>query len=121
LIAYRDRRPAIVRDIADVHTLARDYGGEHLNTRIRDEAMTVLADGRVALADVGAWLLGRDIAHTFDPASVATMTEVLAEVDDGYSDLIDDVVRQGGMGDDEGVREQAAACFRALRHGMANE
>ena len=119
VIAYGDRRPAILRDIGDVYHLARSHPWERAGEATIDaDAETVLRVGEIGFAHLGAYVLGREMASAFDTASRLRIADLLAEADDLWSDLMEHVVRQNPGSGEESDREIVSACMRALRTGI---
>jgi predicted nucleotidyltransferase len=119
LIAYGDRRPAVLRDIRDLYHLARTHPWERGGEPTLDgDAQTALRDGVVDFGDLGAYTLGQEVAAAFDLAARRHMADLLAEADDPWSDLVEHVVRQQPGSADERDRQVVGASFRALRIGL---
>lgn len=122
LIAYGDRRPAILRDIRDLYHLARSHPWEHAGeATIDDDATATLGVGEIGFADLGAYVLGREVAAAFDVGIRRRMTDILAEADDSWSDLIEHVAREQPGRSEESDREIIRACLLALRSGIGRE
>lgn len=122
LIAYGDRRPTILRDIRDLYHLARSHPWEYAGeTTIDDDAATALGAGEIGFADLGAYVLGREVAAAFDVGIRRPMMAILAEADDLWSDLIEHLVREHPGRSEESDREIIRASLLALRSGIGQE
>lgn len=121
LLAYGDRRPAILRDIRDLHHLARSHAWDDGEGRIDAVAETALHAGVVGFGEVGAYVLGRAIAAAFASAPLVRMGDLLVGADDPWSDVVEHVVRERRGPIEERDRELVCACLGALRSGIAGK
>jgi len=114
LLAYRNRRPAITRDIADTDAILKGAEVEVPSERIESEALDQLYSGEVTFGEVGAFLLGRDVSQSFPPDALVSISELLDELDDPASILRRDLERLPS------VHDRAAERIGALRLGLAD-
>jgi predicted nucleotidyltransferase len=118
LVAYGDRRPTEVRDIRDVHHVAREsaWPDPAAFDHIAEEAVR---DGRVTFADLGAFQLGRIVAAAFGPTVCPRLLDVLSDAHDPWSQTVTHVVKASHAVAEEDVRSPIANCLGALRAGIA--
>ena len=121
LLAYRDRRPGIIRDIGDVHSLLRDAESSVSDERVAAEALDRLGseeDEGLSYSEVGAYLLGRDVGRAFPEEARHPMLTILREADDSDGRASGDVLRSAGGR--ALSRETVVARLRALRMGVVD-
>jgi predicted nucleotidyltransferase len=112
LLAFRSRRPAITRDVGDVHTILRDAAVA--DERVAAEGFERLAAEDVGYGEIGAYLLGRDIGRMFSAQIVHAMVTLLDEVTTEESKLVADVLRSPHRS----RRDLVIDRFAALRLGI---
>ena len=118
LLAYVSRRPAIQRDIVDVHSILRGVESCGSDERIAEEALERLASEEVSFSEVGAYLLGRDVGRMFSEADRETMRTLLLEAETPEDPVLTDVLRSSSS---SGVRQEiVAARLIALRFGIVD-
>lgn len=116
VLAYRDRRPNIVRDIQDVHAMLHQAENCVPPDRITSEALERLDSEEVAFPEVGAYILGRDVGKTFQDQDLAPMNALLATVGEADDQTVGDVLRST-----DGAyvtRETVVDRLRAFRLGI---
>ena len=115
-LAYRSRRPGTTRDIGDAHRLIVEVEDTVDDARIEAEALDRLTTGSVSIGEVGAYLLGRDVARAFDADDTADLRGLLDEASDEASRMIPDILRAP---DSAGVaRERVLERFAAFQAGI---
>lgn len=119
LVAFGDRRPAEVRDLQDVHHVARGFpwdpglGFDRL-------AEVAVREGVIAFRDLGAFLLGRAVRGVFDAEACGRMAHVLVDAGDPWSDLVSCIARQQRVVAEEQDRLPVSECLVALRAGLTS-
>jgi predicted nucleotidyltransferase len=116
LLAYRDRRPAIVRDIQDVHAMLRQAEDCVSPDRIAADALLRLKSDDVAYPEIGAYILGHDVGKTFDGRDAALMEALLASGEELADRMVGDVVRSSDG--PRMTRELVTDRLRAFRLGI---
>lgn len=118
LIAYGDRRPAVLRDIGDLLHIAKVHPWSATIAAIDPEAERALKAGDVSIADLGAFVLGLRMAAAFDDVALDLMRRLLVEANDPYADLIEHALRQTPGPIDDRDREVICNCVQALARGL---
>jgi len=116
LLAYRDRRPEIVRDIQDVHSLLREAEEVVPDERILGEGLARLESEEVGFGEVAAYLLGREVGATFRDEELEPMLVLLDSLGEPDDRTAGDVLAAPGAG--ALTRELVIARFRAFRLGI---
>jgi predicted nucleotidyltransferase len=115
LLAYRDRRPGITRDIADVHEISKEVEHTVSHDRIQEHGMERLRSEDVGFGEIGAYLLGRDVGGVFEAADSEKMVQLLAE-----AEREDTAIAREAAGASATPREEVARRLRALRLGIVD-
>jgi len=114
LIAYLDRRPGIIRDIQDAHAILEVSEGSVSDERTERDGFDRLASGDIRYAEIGAYLLGRDLGRAFQPDALEPIVALLQDVGSEGDRAVADVLRASpGLDGD-----QVVIRFRALHLGI---
>jgi predicted nucleotidyltransferase len=117
LLAYRDRRPGIRRDIADVYTILEAVEAEAVSEeRILAEGTERLNSGDVDFSEIGSYLLGREVGRIFSETALDAMGRLL-QADETVSDQAIGDVRRSVTGVS---RELVEKRLSALRWGLVD-
>lgn len=118
LLAYRDRRPAVRRDIVDVDHVLQvipwDLGRSSMPARAEQE----LSAGRLDFGSLAAFVVGLELTNLFSAECAVEMLRLAREAADPWSAANRDASRNELGTCDDGVRRAVAERFDALARGL---
>ena len=103
-------------DLEDLHAIVRCYDSVIEDQRRLDvEPLEVLVDGRVEPPDVGAYLLGKDVAELLAGEAFSPLDQLLQSLNDLYGAEMNTLA---GALAETAVRDHVQSRFRAFALGL---